>query len=207
MNGMICGIDPGLDGAISFYEPTLGLLETKPLPVRWKFITGKKGQVKRFEIDKSALYAMLNMMSVSKIICEEPQAMPGGGPVQNHSFGVTCGSVYGVIEAYQYNKQKEGITLPILYVFPANWKVYMKVPSDKNRARDMAVKLFPAYADQFKLKQDEGKAEAALLAWYAANVKDIQQKERTPYVKGQRTQRDNKAKKPHRDSKANPKNR
>lgn len=194
---MICGIDPGLDGAISFYEPTLGLLETKPLPVRWKLIGGKK----RHEIDKPALMAMLNMMSVSKIICEEPQAMPGMGATSSMSFGVTCGSIYGVIEALKYQKEKHGESLTILYVFPATWKMYMKVPSDKNRARDMAVKLFPAYADQFRLKQDEGKAEAALLAWYAANVKDIQQKERTPYVKGQR---DNKAVKPH--SKAHAKN-
>lgn len=176
---LICAIDPGLKGALAIYDPGFSFLHTVPLPTRWRMVANKK----RFEIDIPALRAEFAKWPITKFLVEEPGAMPGMGATSSFSFGISCGAVMAAVETY-LSGQLEPV--PLLRVFPAVWKTAMKVPSDKNRAREAATRLFPAYAEQWRVQADEGRAEAALLAWYAVNAKDIKQKERTPYVKGQR---------------------
>ena len=177
---LICAIDPGLKGALAIYDPDFNFLHTAPLPTRWRMVAGKK----RFEIDIPALRAELTKWPITKFLVEEPGAMSGMGVTSSFSFGVSCGAVMAAVETYIAGQLEH---VPLLRVFPAVWKTAMKVPSDKNRAREAATRLFPVHgADQWRVQADEGRAEAALLAWYAVNARDIKQKERTPYVKGQR---------------------
>lgn len=174
---MIIGIDPGLKGAIAFYDPAINYLCMRDLPVRWKLVNQKK----RFEVDTAALLALIQSWTHARfetVIIEEPHAMPGAGATSQFNFGVTCGRLFGLVECLQMVDQ-------ILYVDPSSWKQAMQCPADKNRARARAVELFPDYKEQFARPSDEGKAEAALLAFYAAHRGDINQKVRTA-VKGRR---------------------
>jgi len=60
---------------------------------------------------------------------------------------------------------------PTNLVTPAAWKKAMKVAGEdegKEQCRALALQLFPACAASFALKRHHGRAEAALLALYAA---------------------------------------
>jgi len=67
--------------------------------------------------------------------------------------------------------------VPYVLISPAQWKGAMglhKLPNEtqsqnKSRAREMALKLWPESADQFKRKKDDGRAEAALIGRYFIN--------------------------------------
>jgi len=177
---MIIGIDPGLKGAIAFYDPSINYLVTQEMPVRWKLVNKKK----RHEIDTAALFATLRVWghtTFETIIIEEPHAMPGAGATSQFTFGVSCGRLFALVECFK----QIGHVERILYVDPSAWKKAMQCPSDKNRARARAVELFPDYKKEFERSTDDGKAEAALLAFYAAHAGDIKQKVRTA-VKGRR---------------------
>jgi Holliday junction resolvasome RuvABC endonuclease subunit len=56
--------------------------------------------------------------------------------------------------------------IPIREVRPDEWKRALNVPKDKNGARQMAAMMFPDDAGQWPLIKHDGRAEAALLAWY-----------------------------------------
>jgi hypothetical protein len=58
--------------------------------------------------------------------------------------------------------------MPVQMVSPATWKRKAGVPSDKNGARVMASRYWPGAAEQFRRVKDDGRAEAALLARWAA---------------------------------------
>jgi Holliday junction resolvasome RuvABC endonuclease subunit len=63
--------------------------------------------------------------------------------------------------------------IPMMLVTPAKWKKAMKVgggPAGKEQCRKLAIDMFPTNQDWFKLKKHHGRAEAALIAAYAANV-------------------------------------
>lgn len=170
---MIVSIDPGLKGAIALYDPSIDWLATYHLPVRWKLVSKKK----RHEIDIPALMAMAREWPgvLDTIIIEEPHAMPGAGATSQFAFGLSCGRLFAFVE---FLSTVRGVGR-ILYVDPSVWKTAMQCPSDKHRARARAQEVFPDSREMFANPADEGKAEAALLAFYAAHAGDIKQKVRT----------------------------
>lgn len=174
---MIVGIDPGLKGAIALYDPGIDFLAFYHIPVRWKLVSKKK----RYEIDTSALMVMAREWPgvLETIVIEEPHAMPGAGATSQFAFGLSCGRLFAFAEILSTVR---GVGR-ILYVDPSAWKTAMQCPADKNRARARAQEVFPDSAAQFAHAADDGKAEAALLAFYAAHAGDIRQKIRTA-VKG-----------------------
>ena len=54
------------------------------------------------------------------------------------------------------------------YVTPQRWQKVVEVRGGKDGARLRAIELFPAYASLFARKKDDGRADAALIAWYGA---------------------------------------
>ena len=57
-------------------------------------------------------------------------------------------------------------SIPVQTVRPSVWKAALNVPADKNASRRRASEFFPDCADQWKLAKHDGRAEAAMLAWY-----------------------------------------
>lgn len=170
---MIIAIDPGITGGIAYYDPELNYLRVDRLPVQWRLVNGKK----RNEIDVKELFNRLKdcPVVIHTVICEEPHAMPGAGAASQFSFGSTCGAIRAILACLSTIRHID----KVLYVDPSAWKTAMKCPSDKHRARQLAKETFPDYAASFNATSSDGMAEAALMAWYAANTAVIKQKERT----------------------------
>lgn len=59
--------------------------------------------------------------------------------------------------------------IPFREITPSKWKAAMSLSSNKAASREMASQSFPAQSDLFKRVKDDGRAEAALLALYAAD--------------------------------------
>lgn len=145
----ILGIDPGLSGAIAFYFPTEpGRITAEDLPVAGN------------EIDAAQLARRIAQMRPTVAIIEQVNAMPGQGLSSTFKFGQAYGTARGVVQ---------GLGIPLHLKTPNAWKKHFHLDADKEKARALAIRLWPSSTD-FKLKKHHGRAEAALLARYAAEV-------------------------------------
>jgi crossover junction endodeoxyribonuclease RuvC len=149
---MIIGIDPGLSGAIAWVADTGHLVRVADMPTIE--INGKK------RISAQVLTSMLEEHDdlIKLVALEEPGAMPGQGVSSMFNFGYSCGLIAGVCA---------GLKLPMAFYRPAVWKRRAGVPADKGAVRQMAQRMFPGCRDFDRVK-DDGRAEAALLACWAA---------------------------------------
>jgi hypothetical protein len=74
------------------------------------------------------------------------------------NFGRSAGLIEGCIVAKN---------IPHTYVTPATWTKAVGRAAGKDASRMRAMELFPAKADLFKRAKDDGRADAALIAyWY-----------------------------------------
>lgn len=146
----IMGIDPGISGAIAFYFPDApGRIAVDDVPVAGG------------EISAPHLASMVRRYSPTMAVIEKVSAMPGQGVVSMFNFGRSYGDVRGVIGA---------LNIPLYYVTPGVWKKYFGLSSDKDLSRKLAIQRFPTVAEHFARKKDDGRAEAALIALYGAEV-------------------------------------
>lgn len=150
---IICGVDPGLSGAVCFYNASTGDVETIDMPS----LTLQRGGKSKSEVDPHALAGLLWKRHCDHAFVEKVGAMPGQGTSSMFSFGKSYGVVLGVIAA---------LGIPLTLVSPVKWKRTLGVTDGKDGARARASQLMPAAADQWSLKKDHGKAESALLALY-----------------------------------------
>jgi crossover junction endodeoxyribonuclease RuvC len=146
-NFCIMGVDPGLTGALSFYFQNQGAISAEDMPV----VAG--------DIDAATLAARIAQLKPDVAIVELVGAMPRQGLSSTFKFGVGYGMVRGIITA-------AGVPMPL--VTPAKWKRSYGLDADKEKARAMALRLWPTRSDLFGRKKDHGRAEAALLARYGA---------------------------------------
>lgn len=143
----ILGLDPGVNGAVAFYftdAPDRVAVEDAPV------IAG--------EISAHQLADLIRSHGPDLAMIERVASMPGQGVASSFNFGVSYGQARGVIGA---------LAIPIRYVTPAKWKRHFGLSADKDEARRMAINLFPACRDHFRLVKHHGRAEAALIARYA----------------------------------------
>lgn len=154
MKTLVLGVDPGLSGALALYDfEVKRLVEVKDMPVRPTGLGGKNG------IDLAALSVWIGAYSseIAVTVIEEVGVMGGHeGTVSMFNFGYGAGAVAGVVA---------GCMIPLLLVKPAVWKSLMGLSSNKDLSRRKAIELFPSAASQFSRKKDDGRAEAALLAF------------------------------------------
>lgn len=158
----ILACDPGLQGAFCFYTVATKGIHVFDMPV-------KDG-----EVDAVALADLIERIAfVYKddnlhAVVERVGSMPRQAGAFN--FGRSAGVVHGVLAA---------LGIPYNLVSPVVWKGAMglrKMPNEtqdqnKTRARELAMKLWPGNAGEFKRVKDDGRAEAALLAYYFAHKK------------------------------------
>ncbi len=145
----ILGIDPGASGAIAFYFPARpDLISVQDVPV----VAG--------EIDAAELARAVKQFRPTVGIIEQVGAMPKQGVSSTFKFGMAYGQARGVLAALE---------VPTHLVTPGRWKKHFRLDSDKERARGLAIRLWPASA-HFGRKKDHGRAEAALIARYHAET-------------------------------------
>lgn len=141
------GVDPGLTGAIALIDNDGQLLTIYDMPA----LAG----------DVSAqLVAGLDdwhLDDFGTVVIEDVHSMPKQGVASSFKFGRSKGVVEGVFA---------GARRPVRYVSPAKWKNDLRLTKDKGSCRQRAVELWPAKADLFKRVKDDGRAEAALIAYW-----------------------------------------
>ncbi len=156
----VLGVDPGLAGALALYEISTKNIHIFDMPVT-------DGRV-----DPAKLAAIIEMCKVRGSIHAAVELV-GGLPRQAgvFNFGVSAGVVHGVLGA---------LGIPYTLVSPNEWKGAMglrKLPNEsqdqvKTRARELASRLWPEMAAEFKRVRDDGRAEACLIARHYANRLD-----------------------------------
>ena len=151
---IIAGIDPGKTGALAILHPD-GSAEFFDVP-RVK-IKGK---------DKPAwsLWARewcmaLDLAIPDMVVIEDIAARPGQGVTSMFTFGRTLGFVHGLVQATT--------SCPVHFVTPSVWKAKLGLfNSGKGASREKCRTLYPATATYLARVKDDGRAEAALLAYY-----------------------------------------
>lgn len=142
----IAGIDPGFTGAIAFLSDSS--LSVYDLPI--KKIMNKK------QVCGKQLTKLFKKHAVDICVIEDVHSMPDQGVASTFTFGYNAGILLGVAEA---------LGIKVLKVKPAAWKSALNLSKDKKKSLALAIKLFPEYKDLFKRAKDDGRAEAALLAY------------------------------------------
>jgi crossover junction endodeoxyribonuclease RuvC len=150
------GIDPGLNGAIAFLHTEKGHLSIVDMPT----LEVKRNNKTKLEVSPVGVAVAMNLAGkVSHAVLERVGAMPGQGVTSVFSFGRSVGIIEGVLAT---------MLIPVDIVTPQAWQKAASVRGGKDGSRQRAMELFPNYAGMFIRKKDDGRADAALMAWYAA---------------------------------------
>lgn len=148
---MILGVDPGMTGALAFYNKQELFIFDMPVLERNK--------TKR--VDCHALQGIITQFTpLDHAYIEQVNAF-NMGATGAYNFGWSCGVVEAVLAC---------CGVPYTYVTPVVWKKALGCPKDKDGARMRANQLFPLWSDNWALKKHDGRAEAALIAYYGLNV-------------------------------------
>lgn len=154
---IICGIDPGLTGAIAILHGTR-LEHIADMPT---CSAGIASRPKSRQVDAYALAAILRIHSLDcdAVAVERVSARPGQGVSGVFSFGHSAGVVAGVCGA---------LGLSVVYVAPQQWKRgFGLIGADKSASVAKAVDLFRC-PELLSRKKDHGRADAMLIAAWAA---------------------------------------
>lgn len=154
-NGLVLGIDPGLGGATAFINP-VGGVTVDDMPTLALIRGGKNKR----EIDAAMLADRIEFYAKRydmKAVVEQVWSMPGQGVSAVFAFGRAYGIVIGVLAA---------LDIPVTFVAPQRWKKALQVPAAKDGARARASQLMPSAACNWPLVKHDGRAEAALIAYY-----------------------------------------
>lgn len=158
-HGCIIGIDAGLSGGIAVYDPTKAQLVTAwDMPVHKEIVDRKNKITLDDEKLDSQLADACKEYGVALICVEKVQSSPQMGVASAFKFGMT----YGMTVRVARNN-----CLRVELVSPIRWKPRMMVSADKKTSLALARRLWGM--TYFAKEKDDGKAEAAILAKYAAN--------------------------------------
>ena len=151
----VIGIDPGISGAIAVFDwYTKSLVEVVDMPT----LEVDSGKTKKRHISAVSLANHLTLFSNAHVVTEKVGAMPGQGVVSMWNFGRSAGIIEGVVAA---------LRMPHTYVTPQTWTKGVGRAAGKDASRMRAMELFPTRAELFKRAKDDGRADAALIAyWY-----------------------------------------
>jgi len=150
---MILGIDPGGGGALCFADFEKGLLDIVDMPI---VALLRNGKIKR-EISAAMLAAVIRARRPDVAWLERVNAMPGQGVSSVWAFARGVGALEGVLAA---------LNVPTYYVAPRVWQAKVAQRPGKDGGRERASQLFPAYASMFLRVKDDGRSDAALIAYY-----------------------------------------
>ena len=152
---LIIGIDPGISGAICFFENGK-ILNVIEMP------TMNEGKKNKRQVNGAQIYNEIfkridkNHDKDIRVVVEQVSAMPGQGVTSMFNFGQSFGIIKGICSAMQ---------LSLYFVRPAKWKKYFNlINSEKDASRTRAIEIFPYFSSQLSKKKDSNKADAILIA-------------------------------------------
>ena len=145
----VLGIDPGINGALAFI---CGIkIEIRDMPI--------VKSIRRTRVNVSYLVQLVQDLNPDHAFVEFASARPGQGVSSCFNYGFSNGIIHGVLAALQ---------VPMTIIHPVKWKRELQVPRDKKEARMRASQLMPHGAHLWPLAKHDGRAEAALIAYYGA---------------------------------------
>ena len=152
---LIIAIDPGINGAICFFENG----EVKDVIEMPTMAEGKKNkrQVNGHQMFNE-LSDRIKKYDTNKInvVVEQVSAMPGQGVTSMFNFGQSFGVIKGICAAMQW---------PIFFVRPAKWKKHFElINTEKDASRTKVIEMFPKISSILSKKKDSNKADAILIA-------------------------------------------
>ncbi len=158
---LIIGIDPGISGAICFFEDGK-IVDVIDMPSMSEGKKNKK-QVNGAQISNEIKKRILGKkQSEIKVIIEQVAAMPGQGVTSMFNFGQSFGVLKGICSALQ---------LSTYFVRPAKWKKYFNlINSSKDASRTKAIEIFPYFSSNLSKKKDSNKADAILISSFFAET-------------------------------------
>ena len=158
---LIIGIDPGISGAICFFENG----EIKEVIEMPTMADGKKN---KRQINGSQTYNEISqrIKNISKkdifVVIEQVSAMPGQGVTSMFNFGQSFGVLKGICSAMQ---------LSTFFIRPVKWKKYFNlIKSEKDASRTKVIEIFPYISSYLSKKKDSNKADAILIASFFHNT-------------------------------------
>ena len=158
---LIIGIDPGISGAICFFENGQ-VKEIINMPV---MADGKKNkrQINGPQTYNEILKRINNYPKKDIIVViEQVSAMPGQGVTSMFNFGQSFGVIKGICSAMQ---------LSTYFIRPVKWKKYFGlIKSEKDASRTKAIEIFPYISPNLSKKKDANKADAILIASFFHNT-------------------------------------
>ena len=158
---LIIGIDPGISGAICFFEDG-EVKEIIDMPV---MAEGKKNkrQINGPQTYNEILERINRFQKKDVIVViEQVSAMPGQGVTSMFNFGQSFGVLKGICSAMQ---------LSMFFIRPAKWKKYFGlIKTEKDASRTKVIEIFPYISSQLSRKKDSNKADAILIASFFYNT-------------------------------------
>jgi crossover junction endodeoxyribonuclease RuvC len=148
----VLGVDIGATGAIALLDEHGALTDVWDMPVL------RDGAAKRRTINAPLLAEIIYKSHAHRAFVERVGPRPMEGAVGAFAFGDAKGVVRGCLAA---------AAIPTIFITPVQWKRVVGVPPGKDMkdmARSNAINRWPAKAELFKRKMDDGRAEAALIA-------------------------------------------
>ena len=158
---LIIGIDPGITGAICFFEDGK-IIDVIDVPTMASGNKNKK-QINGSQIFNEISLRVKNYKSEDiNVVVEQVSAMPGQGVTSMFNFGQSFGVIKGICSAMQ---------LPMYFVRPAKWKKYFNlIKTEKEASRTKAIEIFPQISSKLSKKKDNNKADAILIASFFNNT-------------------------------------
>ena len=150
---IVIGIDPGISGAIARYNSSEASAATQLIIWDMPIL-----EVNKKKTISPYLVANILKEAAAPVYIEKVAAMPNQGVTSMFNFGKGFGVLLGAAA---------GLGLQTTQVTPQQWMKALKCQRGKDANRQRACELFPQYADMFSRKKDDGRADAALLAYYA----------------------------------------
>jgi crossover junction endodeoxyribonuclease RuvC len=158
---LIIGIDPGISGAICFFEDGQ-VKEIIDMPV---MADGKKN---KRQVNGPQTYNEISKR-INKfpkkditVVIEQVSAMPGQGVTSMFNFGQSFGVLKGICSAMQ---------LSMFFIRPAKWKKYFGlIKTEKDASRTKVIEIFPYISSELSRKKDSNKADAVLIASFFYNT-------------------------------------
>ena len=160
---LIIGIDPGITGAISFFENG-EIKDVIDMPTMASGNKNKK-QINGSQIFNEIILRTQNFKAENiNVVVEQVSAMPGQGVTSMFNFGQSFGVIKGICAAMQ---------LPIYFVRPTRWKKHFDlINSQKDSSRVKAIEMFPKFSSMLARKKDSNKADSILIAKYHINISE-----------------------------------
>ena len=159
---LIIGIDPGISGAICFFENG----EVKEVIEMPTMADGKKNkrQINGSQTYNEILQRIKNISNKDiLVVIEQVSAMPGQGVTSMFNFGQTFGAIKGVCAALE---------LPIFFVRPSKWKKHFElINSSKDSSRTKAIEMYPSLSNNLSKKKDVNKSDAILIARFYSETR------------------------------------